>query len=89
MIGAPDASIGVMPASPPPPPPPLALPEVLTVDELAALLRVDRKTAYAAIASGEIPGVRRVGRTLRVHRATVVGWLAEGQGRASRSKRQP
>jgi len=88
MIEGGRASIVVMPASPPPPPP-LALPDVLTVDELAALLRVDRKTAYAAIAAGEIPGVRHLGRTIRVRRDTVLTWLAEGQGRASRSKRHP
>jgi len=38
------------------------LPEVLTADELAILLRVDRKSAYAALARGEIPGARRIGR---------------------------
>jgi excisionase family DNA binding protein len=61
------------------------LPPVLTVDELAALMRVDRKTAYAAIARDEIPGVRRLGRALRVHRDTVLAWLC-GQDRASRSR---
>lgn len=59
---------------------------VLTVDELADLLRVERKSAYAAIARGEIPGVRRIGRTLRVSRAAVLRWLLEGQGRVSRSR---
>ena len=58
---------------------------VMTVDELAALLRVNRKTAYDAIARGEIPGVRRVGRTFRVSREAVVAWLREG--RVSRSRR--
>jgi excisionase family DNA binding protein len=60
---------------------------VLTVDELAVLLRVERKTAYAAIARGEIPGVRRVGRTIRIFRQAVLDWLASGQGRVSRSRR--
>jgi excisionase family DNA binding protein len=59
---------------------------VLTVDELAALLRVDRKSAYAAIERREIPGVRQIGRAYRVSRAAVVAWLAEGQGRASRMR---
>ena len=58
---------------------------IMTVDELAALLRVNRKTAYDAIARGEIPGVRRVGRTFRVSREAVLGWLREG--RVSRSRR--
>lgn len=63
--------------------------EVLTVDELAALLRLDRKTVYAAINRSEIPGARRFGRTVRIHRDTVLQWLADGQGRAPRSRRQP
>ncbi|HWL86327.1 MAG TPA: helix-turn-helix domain-containing protein [Polyangiaceae bacterium] len=62
-------------------------PEILTVHELAKLLRVNRKTVYDAIARGEIPGVRRMGGVLRIHRDTVLGWLASGQGRVSRSGR--
>ncbi len=54
------------------------LPEVLTVDETAALLRVDRKSAYAMIARHEIPGVRKVGRTIRVSRDAVVEWMRQG-----------
>lgn len=58
---------------------------LLTVDELALLLRVERKTVYDAIARGEMPGVRRIGRLIRISRSAVVAWLAEGQGRVSRS----
>jgi excisionase family DNA binding protein len=61
-------------------------PVTLTVDELAALLRCNRKTVYEAIQRGEIPGVRRIGNALRAHRPTVIAWLAEGQGRASRRR---
>jgi excisionase family DNA binding protein len=62
---------------------------VLNVDELAALLRVERKTVYGAIARGEIPGVQRVGTLLRVSRERVLAWLAQGQDRVSRSRRSP
>jgi excisionase family DNA binding protein len=62
-------------------------PSVLTVDELATLLRVERKTVYAAIARGELPGVRRVGRSLRISREAVLGWLARGHVRGSRPRR--
>lgn len=51
-------------------------PEVLTVDEAAALLRMDRKGVYEAIRRGQIPGVRRIGRVIRIHRGTLVAWLA-------------
>ncbi len=63
---------------------PVPRPDVLTVDELAELLRLERKTVYACISRGEIPGVRRLGGAIRVHRDAVLGWLAEGQGRTPR-----
>ncbi|MCC7537483.1 MAG: helix-turn-helix domain-containing protein [Deltaproteobacteria bacterium] len=53
---------------------------VLTVDEVAALLRLERKTVYAALRRGEIPGARRIGRAIRLSRSAVLRWLAEGQG---------
>jgi len=64
---------------------PIDLPVILTVDELADLLRVNRKTVYEAVRRREIPGVRRIGTTLRVHRDTVLRWISEGQG-VARSK---
>jgi excisionase family DNA binding protein len=63
-----------------------ALPAVLTIDELAAYLRVNHKTIRDAIARGEIPGVRRLGTATRIHAATVINWLAKGQVRVSRSR---
>jgi excisionase family DNA binding protein len=60
---------------------------ILTVDELAELFRVERKTVYAAIALGEIPGVRRIGSIIRASREAVLGWLAQGRGRGSHSRR--
>lgn len=62
--------------------------EVLTVDELAALLRLNRKTIYEALARGEIPGTRRIGRSYRVSRRAVLEWLSDGQVRVPRSRRQ-
>jgi len=59
-------------------------PAVLTVDEAAALLRVDRKSVYESIRRGELPGVVRVGRAIRIGRTALLQWLA-GQGRVSRS----
>jgi excisionase family DNA binding protein len=50
------------------------LPEFLTVAELAEIVRIDKKTIYAAIKRGEIPGARRVGNVIRVHRRTVLDW---------------
>jgi excisionase family DNA binding protein len=68
------------------PAPLVDVPGVLSVDELARFLRVNRKTIYEAIARGEIPGARRIGRTYRIDRQAVLDWL-KGQGRALRSRR--
>jgi excisionase family DNA binding protein len=63
-------------------------PPVLTVDEVAALLRVNRKTVYELIGRGEIRGARRLGRTLRFSREAVLDWLRQGCGsRSSRRQR--
>lgn len=61
---------------------------MLTVEELAELLRVNRKTAYAEIQAGKVPGVHRFGRTIRVHRGTVLAWLS-GQDERSTQGRFP
>ena len=48
-------------------------PSFLTVDQAAAILKVDRKTVYGAIKAGQIPGVLRLGRTYRINRAALCG----------------
>jgi excisionase family DNA binding protein len=53
---------------------------VLTVDEAAALLRVNRKTLYEAVRLGSIPGVIRIGRNIRISRSTLLGWVHQGNG---------
>jgi excisionase family DNA binding protein len=41
--------------------------EFATVTEFARLLGLDRKTVYAAIQRGEIAGVYRLGRAIKIH----------------------
>lgn len=62
------------------------LPQVLTVEEVAELMRVDRKTAYAAIAEGGVPGVRRIGRCIRVSRDVLLRWLEQGDAKQGRGR---
>jgi excisionase family DNA binding protein len=62
------------------------LPSVLTVEEVADLMRVDRKTAYAAIAEGGVPGVRRIGRCIRVSRDVLLRWLEQGETKPTRGR---
>lgn len=58
-----------------------ALPELLTVEEIAAFLRCGRGTAYALIARGELPSVR-IGRLVRVPRAAIEALVRAGACRA-------
>jgi excisionase family DNA binding protein len=65
-----------------PPVPADHAPLFLTVAEAAELLRVNRKTLYEAIRLGQVPGVARLGKTLRIRRAALVEWTAS-KGRDS------
>jgi excisionase family DNA binding protein len=47
-------------------------PEFLTVDEAAALLRVDRKLLYQEIQRGTLRGVKRIGKVIRIRRAALL-----------------
>ncbi|WP_045117336.1 helix-turn-helix domain-containing protein [Plesiocystis pacifica] len=51
------------------------LPYLLNADEVAALLRVSRKAVYCMVDRGELPGVTRIGRRVRFHRDSLLGWL--------------
>jgi len=55
--------------------------EILTADQVAALLCVDRKTVYESAARGEIP-CARLGRRLVFSRAAVMSCLAACKVRA-------
>lgn len=50
-------------------------PEVMTADEVAEYLRVDRKTVFEYAARGVIPH-RRVGKRLLFLRSALVSWLS-------------
>ena len=62
---------------------------IITVDEMAHGLRVNRKTVYEMIQRGEIPGVQRIGGRYRACRDTVLEWVRSGARvlRSSRSER--
>jgi excisionase family DNA binding protein len=51
-------------------------PLLLTVDEVAALLRLSRGKAYAMAQSGELPTVR-MGRSVRIRKDRLQAWLDE------------
>lgn len=60
---------------PPPVPPPEAAPtEVMTADEVAAFLGVDRNTVYDYAGRGVIPH-QRLGKRILFRRAALLSWL--------------
>lgn len=50
--------------------------EILTIHELAALLKIGEKTAYTMAQSGEVPGFK-VRDQWRFRRADIEAWIAE------------
>jgi excisionase family DNA binding protein len=53
------------------------LPLLLTVEEMAALLRTSRQVIYNMISEFKLPGVTRVGRRVLFRRGAVLQWLRE------------
>jgi excisionase family DNA binding protein len=51
------------------------MPTLLTVDEVANLLRTSRKAIYCMTERGQLPGVQRIGRRVRFRRCVLVDWL--------------
>ena len=58
---------------------PTSFPEMLTVEEAAAFLRVNRKTFYEAVRLGSVPGVIRLGRVIRINKSALISWV-QGNG---------
>ena len=61
--------------------------DIITVDELAEYLKLDRKTIYDSVKAGEMPGAQRIGRSIRIHSPTVLAWLERGWLPKPRKKR--
>lgn len=53
------------------------MPELLTVTEVAEVLRICKMTIYRAAKEGELDSIR-VGRSIRVPREAVVTYLKQG-----------
>lgn len=61
-------------------------PPMTGAPEVAEIFGINRKTAYAALRNGEIPGARRIGRSLRVCRDSVFHFLAHGPANGPRPR---
>lgn len=56
--------------------------EILTIPEIARILRVGKNTAYALTARKDFPAIR-VGRQIRVSRAAFNDWLKRECGKSA------
>ena len=57
-------------------------PRYLTVPEVARLLRINRGRAYEMANDGTLPGVIRLGRTIRVDREQLIAGLQKARSRS-------
>lgn len=57
-------------------------PPMLTVHDLAVLLATSSSGVYSRVARGQIPGVLRIGRTLRFDPRVVAQWLSANKASA-------
>jgi excisionase family DNA binding protein len=53
------------------------LPALLTMHDVAALLRTSRKAVYAMAERGQLPPMTRIGRRLLLRRDDLLSWLDE------------
>ncbi len=72
--------------APPPAPKPTLLPGqlLLTVPQVARLLGMTPKAIYHRAERGQLPGVVRLGRSLRFRRADLLRSVLEGRGLSPR-----
>ena len=55
-------------------------PSLLRAEEVARMLNISRSKVFALMASGEIPGVVRIGRSVRVSRLALERWIEQQAG---------
>ena len=52
----------------------------MSILEAAVEARVSTATLYSLANQGRLPGARRIGKRIIIHRETFVSWLAGGMG---------
>jgi excisionase family DNA binding protein len=55
------------------------MPLLLTADEVASLLRTSRVAVYSMIDRGQLPGVIKIGRRVRVERDVLLQFLRQNR----------
>ena len=57
------------------------MPDLMTVEEVAAYLRVNKKTVYGLLKSGKIPATR-VGHQWRFDKSSIESWVQKSTAKA-------
>lgn len=63
-------------------------PELLTVAEVATVLRTSRDAVYKMVERQQIPGVVRLGRRLRFDHGSLVHWVDQNRTPSSQGARR-
>ena len=60
------------------------MPFLLTVKEVANLLRTSRKAIYSMVERGQLPGITKIGKRLLFRRDDLIEWLEERRALSSK-----
>lgn len=63
-----------------------ALPVLLTVDDVAQLLRTSNRAIYAMVERHQLPGIVRIGRRVLFRTADLLDWLNQKSAPSQRSE---
>ena len=55
-------------------------PLLLKAEQGAALLGISRSKFFALMAAGEVPGIVRIGRSVRISRTALEAWIRQQSG---------
>jgi len=67
---------------------PEALPVLMTVDDVAQLLRTSNRAIYAMIERRQLPGIVRIGRRVLFRTADLLDWLHQKSAPSHRSEQR-
>ena len=65
-----------------------AVPMLLTVDDVAELLRTTRRAVYAMVERRQLPGIVRIGRRVLVRADELLHWLNQKSASSLRSEQR-
>ena len=63
-------------------------PDLLTVAEVATVLRTTREAVYKLVERGQLPGVIRLRKRVLVERESLVHWVNQNRTPSSRGERR-